>query len=96
MAQASGEQIQKWKDQYGEIFEIKVEDKFAYFKKPDRKIVAQASALQAVPVRSNEALLKGCFIGGDAEIKDDDKYFLAAQGMLAPLMETADAEIKKL
>lgn len=96
MPQATPEQIESWKQQYGDIFEIHVEGKYGYLKKPDRKTVGYAASVQSNPIKSNEIILKSCWIAGDDCIKDDDQYFLSVQGMLAPLMEAKQAEIKKL
>ena len=97
MPQATQEQIDAWKKQHGDIFEFKVgEDKYAYLKKPDRKTMGLASALQANPVRSNEAILKGCWIGGDEEIQSDNDLFASIQGQLGILIDVKAVEVKKL
>jgi hypothetical protein len=41
-------------------------------------------------------MLEGCWIGGDDEIKKDDKLFLAVQSKLGALMEVKEAELVKL
>lgn len=43
MATISKEQIQEWKQKYGEVFRIKVDDKECYLKKPNRKTLGYAS-----------------------------------------------------
>ena len=96
MPKATQEQIDAWKQLHGDVFEVRVDGKFGYLKSPDRKTVAKASALQASPIRSNEAMLEGCWIGGDDEIKKDDKLFLAVQSKLGALMEVKEAELVKL
>ncbi len=95
--QATPDQIKIWKDKYSEIFAIKCEDKVAYLKKPDRKVLGYASAEgQKDPLKFNEILLKNCWIGGSEELRDDDAYFLSVSGKLAELIEIKAVELEKL
>lgn len=91
------EQIAEWKRKYGSVFELSVEGKKAYLRKPDRKTLGYAStAGQTDPMKFNEVLLKGCWLGGDEEIRTDDELFLAASGKLGELIQVKEAELKKL
>ena len=78
-AQITQEQIDAWKAKYRDIFKITVEDKVAYLKKPDRKVLAAATAASTTnPMKFNEVVLNNCWIGGDEDIKIEDSYFLGA------------------
>ena len=91
------EQIEQWKSQHGDIFQLTIEDKTAYLKKPSRKVLSYASTIGTKdPMKFNEIILNECFIGGDEEIKTDDAYFLAAASKLAEIIEVKEAELVKL
>lgn len=97
MEKITKEQIAEWKKKYGSVFQLSVEDKTAYLRKPDRKTLSYAStAGQSDPLKFNEVLLKGCWLGGDEEIRTDDDLFLAASGKLGELIQVKEAELKKL
>ena len=91
------EQIQAWKKKHGDVFQITVEDKTAYLKKPDRNTLASAMAMgKTNPMKTGETILKSCWLGGDDEIKSDDSYFFGALQQIDQLIEIKAAEIKKL
>ena len=95
--QATPDQIKAWKEQYGEIFQITVEDKVCYLKKVDRKTLSFASTVGTKdPLKFNEIILTNCFIGGDAEMKTNDDYFLALSGKLSEIITLKEAELVKL
>lgn len=97
MENATDKQIQEWKKKHGEIFLVEVEDKKAYLKAPDRKTLSAASAIGAKdPIKFNETILKNCWIEGDKELLEDDKYFLAVGQQIDKLIEVKEASIKKL
>ena len=97
MFEATKEQIVAWKSQHGEIFEITVEDKRCYLKKPNRKVLGLATSLgQKNPMKFNEVVLHNCWLAGDDEIKTDDDYFLAVGAKLDSIVEIKEAEVKKL
>lgn len=91
------EQIKAWKEKYKDVYEISVDGKKAYLRKPDRKTLSYAStAGQTDPMKFNEVLLKGCWLGGDEEIKTDDELFLSVSAKLGELIQVKEAELKKL
>lgn len=97
MEKLSKEQIAEWKKKYGSVFLLSVDGKNAYLRKPDRKTLSYAStAGQTDPLKFNEVLLKGCWLGGDEEIRTDDELFLAASAKLGELIQLKEAELKKL
>ena len=93
------EQLKSWKGKFGEIFEISCDDKKAILHKPTRKDLsfAMAGSNQAKDsVKFSEILLKQCWVDGDMEFQDVDKYFFAAVPVLGTLSEVKEAEVKKL
>ncbi len=96
MAKATQEQIDAWKKKHSDVFEVSVDGKFGYLKKPDRKTIAYASSVQNNPIKSNEIILNNCWIGGDEEIKTDDSLFMSVQAVLGNILEVKQAELVKL
>ena len=97
MAEVTKEQIESWKKKHGDVFEVNVDGKTAYLKRPDRKVLGAASVLgKDDPMKYNETLLENCWLGGDEEIKTDDSLFLGVSSVLAEIIEIKKAEIKKI
>ncbi|TCI93677.1 hypothetical protein [Tenacibaculum sp. M341] len=90
------EQINNWKQQHGDVFEISVDEAKGYLKKPDRKTLSYAMTnAQTNPLGFAEVIMENCWLGGDEEIKVNDGYFLAAAGQIDKLIEIKEAELKK-
>lgn len=79
------EMIAEWKAKYGSVFKFEVDDKVAYFKSPDRKIVG-ASTTASDNVAGNEMIANNCFLAGDEIILTDDGYFYSLSRELLPKM----------
>ena len=91
------EQIKQWKAKYKEVFVLRVDDKVAYLRTPDRATLSYASTLATKdPMKFNEAILTNCWLGGDEEIKTDDALFLAASSKLGELRQIKEATLEKL
>lgn len=95
------EQLKEWKEKYGEnnVFEVAVDDKRCVLHKPTRQNISYALAASSGSkdaVKMQEALLGGCWIDGDAEIKTDDACFFAVSAQIEGMMEVKQAELKKL
>lgn len=88
-------QINEWKEKYGEVYELPVEDKTAYLRKPNMNDFKRAfTAMQKDgEVTFGEVMLNALFIGGDEEIKTNDDYFLPARKELTDFFNFDDAEI---
>jgi hypothetical protein len=94
---ATKEQINKWKHQYGEVFEVTIDDATCFLKKPDRKTLSLANTLgQHDAMKFNEVMLENCWIDGDNKIKEDNEYFFAAIEKLTELIQVKEATLKKL
>jgi hypothetical protein len=96
MNKITQEQITTWKEQYGDIYALPVEDKTAYLREP--KMVDYKRAFAALQndgdIAFAEVLLNCLFIGGDEDIKTNDDDFNAAQKILKNFFEYPDADIK--
>ena len=91
------EQIKQWKAKYKEVFVLRVDDKVAYLRTPDRATLSYASTLATKdPMKFNEAILTNCWLGGDEEIKTDDALFLSASSKLGELIQIKEAILEKL
>ena len=91
------EQIKQWKAKYKEVFVLRVDDKVAYLRTPDRATLSSASTLATKdPMKFNEAILTNCWLGGDEEIKTDDALFLSASSKLGELIQIKEATLEKL
>ena len=94
---ASEEQIAMWRRLHGDVFEVKSKDKICYLKRPDRKTLSAADAIgNTDPMHYNEIILSNCWLGGDDEIKTNDRYFLEVVQVLEEIVIYGRAEIKKL
>ncbi len=97
MEKLTKEQIEALKKKHGEIYEVEVDDKVCYLKKPSRKVLSLAAVQgQRDPLKYNEVILANCWVDGDEEIKTDDACFLGVSGVLADLIEVKEASLKKL
>ena len=97
MTEVTKEQIEEWKAKHESVFCIEVDGKKAYLKNPDRKTLSFASSVATSnPLKFNEILLKGCWLGGDEEIQTNDSLFLSASSKLAEIIEVKEATLVKL
>ena len=94
---ATKEQIQEWKEKYGEIFHMSVGGKNCYLKKPDRATLSASMTYEKQdPLKADEVLLVNCWIDGDEEIKTDLDLFLSIRPQLAGLFNVKQAKLVKL
>lgn len=94
---ASEKQIQEWKERYRDIYEITVDGRVCYLRKPNRRELSYASmAGKSDPMKFNETILQQCWLDGDEEIKTEDELFLGVSAQVAQLVEVKEAELKKL
>ncbi|GGG47033.1 hypothetical protein [Epilithonimonas arachidiradicis] len=95
--QATQEQIQEWKDKYGGVYELPIEDKSAFLKEPKMQDFKRAfTAMQkGGDIAFGEEMINALWIDGDEEIRKDDEYFLPARKELVDFFNYPDAVIKK-
>lgn len=89
--------IEAWKKKYGEIYVYEVDGKTCYLKAADRKTISAAAVVgNGDMMKYNEIILKNCWLGGDEEIMEEDRYFLGISQTLAELIEIKQGALKKL
>ena len=65
IGEVTADQINAWKEQHGEVFAIKVNGHVCYLRKPTRRELSFATtAGKNDPLKFNETLLRGCWLGG--------------------------------
>jgi len=96
--QVDQEKIDTWKkENNGNVYAIKVGGHICYLRKPNRQEVAYAATIaQNNPLKSNEALLNACWLGGSEAIKNDDELFFAASAELPGIINVKKAELVNL
>lgn len=95
MAKYTKEEIEKWKQLHGEIYEISVEGKSCIIRKPNRRDLSYVSVVKD-PVKMGETMLNQLWVAGDEEIKKQDDLFFAAVNVMQEVLKIKQAEIKKL
>jgi len=97
MQKIDEKQIQEWKEKYGDVYALPVEDKTAYLREPKMKDFKRAfTAMQnSGDLAFGEEMINLLFIGGDTEIKTDDNYFFPARKEMAAFFNFEEAEITK-
>jgi hypothetical protein len=89
-------QINEWKDKYGGVYELPVEDKTAYLREPKMKDFKRAftAMTNGGNLAFGEEMINLLFIGGDEEIKTNDEYFLPARKEIKDFFNFDEAEIQ--
>ena len=81
IGEVTADQINAWKEQH----------------KPTRRELSfAATAGKNDPLKFNETLLRGCWLGGSEAIRRDDDKFMGASGVLDKIVPYAEAELEKL
>lgn len=93
----SQEQIKAWKEQFQDVFKVKVEDKEAYFRPPTRKAYSYASQVGTKdPMKFNEMILKDCFLGGDDDLINNERYLLTMGQHVVVFLNIMESSLEKL
>lgn len=91
------QKISEWKAKHGDVFQVEVDGRVAYLKRPDRKVLGAAAVTgKSDPVKYNEVILNNCWLEGDEEIRTNDAMFLGVSAQLAEIIEIKEATLKKL
>ncbi|WP_345206091.1 hypothetical protein [Chryseobacterium ginsengisoli] len=87
------DQINEWKEKFGGVWELPIEDKTGYLKDPNMNDFKRAvTAMQKeTEIAFGEEMLSALWIGGDTEIKTNDDYFLPAKKTLLDFFKYPDA-----
>ncbi len=98
MAEVTEAQIQQWKKKYGDVYEISVKGKRMFVRPPGRNelgYVYQSEKRGDNIFDAQAVVLNSIYLGGDKEIINDDRYFMAAVQVLEQLMDFGEAKLKK-
>ena len=91
------QKICEWKAKHGDVFQVEVDGRVAYLKRPDRKVLGAAAVTgKSDPMKYNEVILNNCWLEGDEEIRTNDSMFLGVSAQLAEIIEIKEATLKKL
>lgn len=94
---ATTEQIAAWKQKHGSVFQFQTEDgKVAYLRSPDRNEIEAANTVSSKPLTSNAILAKACWLDGDKEILEDNKYFFGLCDHLKGIIKKVSGELSEL
>lgn len=99
MYQIDKDKLAELKAKHGNVYLITVEDKAAVFRKPSRQDISFATAASSQgkdAIAFTESIMRNTFLDGDRELLDNDDYFMAAMTVVDEMVETKQAELKKL
>ena len=97
LTELSTAEVEAAKQQFGDIFQLTVENKTCFIHKPTRQIIDLAISSSAK--RSSlfeETILRNCWLAGNKEMIEDDEYFFAVGKQLDEIIKFKSAELKKL
>lgn len=88
--------INGWKEQFGGVYELPVDDKTAYLREPKMQDFKRAftAMTNGGNLAFGEEMINVLFIGGDEEIKTNDEYFLPARKEMKDFFNFDEAEIE--
>ena len=90
-------QIEEWKRKHGKVFCYEVGGEKLYFRQPDRKTLAAAGVIaKNDPMKYNEFVLKNSFLGGNAELLEDNSVFYGLSQIMDELVAAKVGELKNL
>ncbi len=89
--------IAAWKKKHGDVFAYEADGKICYLHRPGRDVIAAASVVgKDDPFKFAEIVLSNCWLGGDEELRSDDRYFMGLSQKISDIIEIKVGEIKKL
>lgn len=99
----SAEQIQIWKNTYGRVSEVRVNDSevgechIGYFKRPDMKTMQAASAISKNnEMKGAEVMFDNCWLGGSSTMQSDAIIKMQGMSAIGSLFGTYTHSIKNL
>ena len=99
----TAEQIQAWKNQYGRIAEVRVEDSefgevhIGYFHRPDMTTMQAVNSVSKTnEVKASEVMFDNCWLGGSPQLKTDAIYKMDAMAALGSMFGKCVRALKNL
>jgi len=97
MAKVTKAEIQAWKEQYAQIYEIESDGKVGYIFDPTCKLsvmkMIAASAQSGGRVVIVESILNNCWLGGDEELRKDEAHIFGLMDDLDELIDLPEYDI---
>ena len=97
------EQIQAWKNQYGKVAEVRVEDTdtgechIGYFHRPNMTTMQAVNAVSKNnEVKASEVMFDNCWLGGSPMLKSDAIYKMDAMAALGSMFGKNVSHLKNL
>jgi uncharacterized protein (DUF362 family) len=95
-ASLTAEEVEQFKAKHDcEVVEITIDDKKAWFRSPDLRILDAANAQK----KSRDyygVIAKNCLIAGSTDLVNRDKYFIALMPHLDKVINPFEAQVKNL
>jgi len=93
-----GAQIDEWKRLYGSVFGYVSEDgKCCVLRAPDLIILDACRTISGgSSIKFDAVLLENCWLGGDNELKTEDKYRLGVFDWLSTVIKKVEGELVEL
>lgn len=87
VGQATADQIEAWKKEFGKIFKYQVDNKVCYLRTVDRDTFSAAAAkVSTSPAKFNDIVINNIWLGGDETIKKEDSYYFGLIEFVEELM----------
>lgn len=95
--QATSEQIAEWKEKYGKVFTYECDGMIGYLRQVDRNLYSLAvSKVSTSPAKFNEIVLKGIWLGGSEDLRNDDRYYFGLIDFIEELMDKKKGSLGEL
>jgi hypothetical protein len=92
-----GAQLDEWKRLYGKIKGYGADGKVAVFRPATIQILDACRTIsQGSIIKYDVALIENCWLGGDEELKTEDRYLLGLINWGAELIESVAGEMVEL
>lgn len=93
--------IAKWKNVYGRVMRVDVEDDgnlyIGYFRRPSLQTMSAVNKItKEDEIKGAKTLYDNCFLGGSKEIAEDSVLFMEAQKQLSTLFTSCRSSLKNL
>lgn len=93
--------IQQWKQKYGKVMEVRVEDEntiyTGYFHRPNMETMSAVNKLAKTDeIKGSMIMFDNCWLGGDEMMKTDAVIKISALTQLSTIFMSCSASLKNL
>lgn len=97
IGQVSQETIEQWKKDHDTVMAYEVDGRVAYLKQVDRNTYSAAAAkVSTSPAKFNEVIIENIWLGGDDEIRNNDRFYFGLIDFVEELMAKKKGSLKTL